>query len=394
MDSMRETIIIIDDDIINLTVAADALTDKYNVFTVPSGKKLFQLLERVMPDLILLDIEMPEMNGYEIIKELKGSENTEPIPVIFLTGMIDPQSELEGLDLGAIDYITKPFSKQLLLKRIEVHLFVEAQKKKLKADNRSLTHEVSEKAKTVFELQNAILKTVAELVECRDSITGGHIERTQSYLKILTDAMKKHGIYTEELDKWDINLFIMSSQLHDVGKISIKDSILMKPSALTDEEFNEMKKHAVYGENIIRNIEKKTRENAFLEYAKILAVSHHEKWDGSGYPHGLKGKAIPLQGRLMAIADVYDALTNDRPYKKAFSHEDSVEIIIKGSGTQFDPALCDIFLKYEDEFNKISRMNNQNISAGHGWTTGDNPLLAAVTDIIALRGGTANNPHE
>ena len=352
-DAKLKKIIMVDDDITNLNVARNALISKYDIFTVPSGKKLFQLLEKLIPDLILLDIEMPEMDGYEVIARLKNSKIFADIPVMFLTAKIDPESEIAGLSMGAIDYITKPFSSPLLLKRIEVHLLVEFQKKELIHYNNNLEYIIAEKTKTVYEMQSVLLKTVAELVDCRDNITGGHIERTQRYLKLLIDTLLNSNVYTEEIKTWDIDLLIMSSQLHDVGKISIKDEILMKPDKLSYEELEEIKKHAVVGVNIIKKIEEKTKENAFLRYAETLAGTHHEWWDGSGYPKGLKGKEIPLLGRLMAIVDVYDALTNERPYKKAFSHEASVEIIKEGMGTQFDPQLEEIFLKAEKEFKSI-----------------------------------------
>ena len=352
-DSNFSKIIIVDDDITNLTVAKNALTDRYIVYTAPSGAKLFQLLEKLTPDLILLDIEMPEMNGYEVIKNLKKKEKTTDIPVIFLTTIIDPLSEVKGLSLGAIDYITKPFSRELLLKRIELHLLVAEQRKELKDYSEGLEKMLSKKSKAVFGLQNAILKTVAELVESRDNITGGHIERTQEYLTMFVNLLFKNGIYIDVISKWDINLFIMSSQLHDVGKIAIKDSILMKPGKLTKDEFNEMKKHTIYGIDIIKKIEVSTPESVFLKHAEIMAGSHHEKWDGSGYPNGIAGENIPLQGRLMAIVDVYDALTNLRPYKEKFSHEDSMEIIKHGREKHFDPVITDIFLRYEKEFKRV-----------------------------------------
>jgi len=242
---------------------------------------------------------------------------------------------------------------------------------------------VSKKTETVFELQNAILKTVAELVESRDNITGGHIERTQEYLALFIDFLLNHDIYTNELAEWDINLFIMSSQLHDVGKISIKDDILMKPGKLTHAENEEMKEHTIHGIKILEKIEGSTPESAFLKHAKILAGSHHEKWDGTGYPFGLKGTEIPLQGRLMAVVDVYDALTNDRPYKKAYTHEESVEIIRNGSGVQFDPALTDVFLEHEKEFKRV--MNNSMIIAAqreHNNISGksESHTVAAIMD--------------
>jgi len=353
MESNRYKIIIVDDDMTNLMVVRSAMTDFHDVFTVPSGKKLFQLLEKVIPDMILLDVEMPEMNGYETMEILKSEDNTAGIPVIFLTAAIDPISEIKGLNLGAVDYITKPFSRELLLKRIDVHMLVEKQRKELLNYSQNLEVMVSQKTQAVFGLQNAILKTVAELVESRDNITGGHIERTKSCLSLFVDILLKQGVYVEELSKWDINLFVLSSQLHDVGKISIKDQILTKSGKLTDEEIEEMKKHTVYGMNIIKKIEARTPESVFLKHARIMAGSHHEKWDGSGYPFGLKGSDIPLQGRIMAIIDVYDALTSERPYKKAFSHEDSVDIIRSGIGTSFDPLLGDVFVQNEKEFRRV-----------------------------------------
>jgi putative two-component system response regulator len=318
------------------------------------------LLEKVSPTLILLDIEMPEMDGYEVIRILKGDDRTAHIPVIFLTARIEPENEIKGLSLGAIDYITKPFSSELLVKRIDLHIQFDKQKKELLRLNTYLESEVDKKTKTVLELQNTILKTIAELVESRDSITGGHIERTQHYLKMLVEFLIASGVYADELNSWDINLFIMSSQLHDVGKISIKDDILMKPGELTDEEFEEMKKHTVFGVDIIKRIERNTTDNDFLHDAEMLAGSHHEKWNWKGYPTGAKGLEIPLQGRLMAIIDVYDALTNERPYKNALTHEEAIEIIRDENGTHFDPYICDVFLEHENDFKdvKANKFNN------------------------------------
>jgi putative two-component system response regulator len=352
METAYDKIILVDDNPSNLRTGKNVLSEKYEVYTVPSAAKLFDLLEDIKPAMILLDIEMPEMNGYETIKILKDGENTKDIPVIFLTGKTDTDNELEGLTLGAIDYITKPFMPPLLLKRIEVHLLVEAQKKTLEAQrkelknfNDNLQKMVDEKTKTVLELQDAILKTVANLVESRDDITGGHIERTQQGVAILVEALRNHPVFGEEVADWDLKLLLQSSQLHDVGKIAISDRILQKPGKLEPEEFEEMKKHTSFGVQIIEQIEASTSTSDFLKYAKIFAGTHHEKWNGSGYHHGLAGEDIPLQGRIMALADVYDALTSARPYKKAFSHEEAIRIIQEGKGTQFDPALTDIFIE-------------------------------------------------
>ena len=213
---------------------------------------------------------------------------------------------------------------------------------------------VNNKTRAVVELQNAVLKTMAELVESRDYITGNHIERTQGYLQILIDALQTSGLYSEEVSKWDIALVLQSAQLHDVGKVAIDDAILRKPEKLTDEEFEKIKTHTVFGEKIIEKIKLNTTEHTFLEHARILASTHHEKWDGSGYPKGLKGLAIPLQGRLMAIADVYDALVSERSYKEAYSHAEAVTIIKNDSGIHYDPDLVTIFLSVADKFNEVA----------------------------------------
>jgi len=378
----HETIIVVDDDITNLTAAKSTLSQKYNVITAPSGEKLFLLLEKVTPELILLDVEMPGLNGYSVMEMLKNKEKTAHIPVIFLTAKIDPESELRGLNLGAVDYITKPFSRELLVKRVDLHIIFEQQRKELLKYNLSLESEVDKKTRTVLELQNAILKTVAELVERRDNVTGGHIERTQYYLKLLVDILIEHDVYTDELLTWDIDLLVMSSQLHDVGKISIKDEILMKPGRLTPEEFEEMKKHSIYGEEIIRKIEKSTTENDFLLFAEIMAGSHHEKWNGKGYPRGLKGEDIPLQGRLMSIVDVYDALTDERPYKKAFSHEKSIGIIRDEKGEHFDPYIAELFLLHHEAFEKKEKIDEVSARYSEGLHT----TIKMITNTVGARG--------
>jgi len=213
--------------------------------------------------------------------------------------------------------------------------------------NNNLQELVSEKTAKVTKLQESILKTMAGMVEYRDNLTGGHIGRTQHTVKLLLDEIKRQELYSDTIDKWDISLILQSTQLHDVGKIAINDSILKKPGPLTTEEFDEMKKHVLYGLRIIERIETESGESDLLKYAKIFAFTHHEKWDGSGYPNGLCGEKIPLQGRIMAIADVYDALISDRPYKKAMTHEEAVKIITDGKGAHFDPALTDLFLNIE-----------------------------------------------
>ncbi|MDR3364206.1 MAG: response regulator [Clostridiales Family XIII bacterium] len=352
---IRKKIILVDDNMTNLTAGKNMLKEQYEVFPVPSGAKLFELLAHVVPDLFLLDVEMPEMNGYDAIRKLKADKRLVDIPVIFLTAKNDEGSELEGLRLGAIDYVTKPFSAPLLLKRIENHLLISDQRKELKDFNENLQLMVYNKTAQVVELQNAVLSTVAEMVEFRDELTGGHVERTQQYLKLLLDRMIRDNLHTEETSTWDLAFLLPSAQLHDVGKIAISDTILNKPGKLTDDEFAIMKNHPTVGVDAIKRIEKNTSENDFLHHAEIFAGTHHEKWDGSGYPLGLKGEEIPLQGRMMAIADVYDALISIRPYKKPMSAETARKIIEEGSGVHFDPALVKIFLEVEDGFAAIAK---------------------------------------
>jgi putative two-component system response regulator len=354
MENKRQKIMLVDDNLANLVMGKNMLKDAYEVYTIPSGAKLFEIMERITPALILLDVMMPEMDGYQAIKKLKADDRWADIPVIFLTSMSDEHSELEGLSLGAIDYVHKPFSAPLLLTRIANHLLLVSQKKELKNYNDNLQEMVEKKTAQVFELQNSVLATVAEMVEFRDNLTGGHVTRTQKYLQVLVDKMLEQKIYHQEVATWNLNFFIQSAQLHDVGKIAISDAILNKPGKLTAEEFEEMKKHVNFGVEAIAKIAEKTSEHAFLHHASIFAGTHHEKWDGTGYPNGLKGPEIPLEGRLMAIADVYDALISKRPYKEPMPVEQANSIIVNGRNTHFDSALIDVFLLVADKFAEIA----------------------------------------
>ena len=360
MGNIRNKIILVDDNMSNLTMGKSILQPFYKTYPAPSATTLFEMLENMIPDLILLDIEMPEINGFEAIKKLKADERFKDIPVIFLTVKNDEKSELEGLELGAVDYVSKPFSAPILLKRIANYILIEHQKKdlfdsKAQIENyaNNLEMKVKQKTKEVLKLKNAILTTLANLVEFRDENTGGHITRTMMYLAALLNEMFRKKIYFEEISKWNMETILPSSQLHDIGKIAISDLILNKPGELTPEEFEIMKTHVNVGVEAIRKMILSTRRNVFLNQTMTIAKTHHEKWDGSGYPAGLKGKAIPLEGRLMAIADVYDALVSERPYKKALTHEEASRIIDDGSGSHFDPTLVEVFHGVKDEFATI-----------------------------------------
>jgi putative two-component system response regulator len=362
----RKTVFLVDDDLTNLTVGISALEERYDVLTLSSGELLLKMLGKSIPDLILLDVEMPGMNGYDTIRAIKGNPATAAVPVIFLTAKSDGGSELEGLSLGAVDYIVKPFSAALLLKRIEIHLLLETQTRELMVQqaelvrfNSNLQELVDAKVKTVVELQDTLLMAMAELVECRDDVTGRHIERARGYLAALIEAMRTQGLFAAEVSTWNVKLVLQSAQLHDVGKIAVKDGILNKLGKLSNDEFEEIKKHAAFGGALLEKIIRHTSERAFLEYAKIFALTHHEKWDGSGYPRGLRGEEIPLLGRLMAIADVYDALRSARPYKEAYSHEEAVKIIWDGRGKHFDPRLVDLFMSISGEFARIADAHSE-----------------------------------
>jgi len=334
-----KTIIAVDDQHFNLTEIELALEEQYRILTASSAQRMFAILEKVRPDLILLDIEMPEMNGFEAIKQLKNNEVHSQIPVVFLTGRTDEATESQGLKLGAVDFITKPFCKPVLINRVQIHLDIDGL-------IRERTAQLKQKEQEVREIRNAIVSVVSDMVESRDEVTGGHIERTTSYTALLINTLQEKKIYIDEMKDWNITSAVASAGLHDVGKMAVSDLILNKPDKLTNEEFEEMKKHVLKAEMIIDRIIKRTGgKDAFLVHAKLFAGHHHEKWNGMGYPRGLKGEGISLQGRIMAVADVYDALVSDRPYKKAFSHEKAVEIIMEDAGKHFDPKIAEVFLK-------------------------------------------------
>ncbi|MCL1828256.1 MAG: response regulator [Oscillospiraceae bacterium] len=345
---MQKTIFVVDDSATNLSTAEKVLENHYRVITLSSAVKMFTILEKVTPDLILLDIEMPDMSGFEAMKRLKSGDSYSEIPVIFLTALTDAVNEAHGIELGAVDFIVKPFSEPVLLNRIKNHLSIDEL-------IRERTTQLRERTEKLVQLQSGIVYGMADLVESRDANTGGHIDRTTEYYKILLDAMYAHGIYPDDIRDWNPEAVVSSAHLHDLGKICIPDSILNKPGLLSRDEFNIMKGHAAEGERIIDKMATRTGEAEFWQYAKMCAGYHHERWDGSGYPYGLSGSKIPLPGRIMAIVDVYDALTSDRPYKQAFSSDEAMHTIRDDSGKHFDPLVAELFyeIKSRIEAEKI-----------------------------------------
>ncbi|MDR0466472.1 MAG: response regulator [Deltaproteobacteria bacterium] len=346
-------IMVTDDSEVNLLVVKAALQESCKVLTAGSAELMLEALEWAKPDLILLDVSMPGMSGFEALGVLKARPETRDIPVIFLTVMNDDASELKGLELGAVDYIAKPFSPPLLRKRVELNLLLQKQKSELHHFNDNLLSLVEEKTRTISKLQNKLLESMADIIEGRDGVTGAHNAKMRQFLRILLTAVVKSGLWPEETSAWDIELLCQSCQLHDIGKIAVSDDILKKPGKLTAEEFAVIRRHTVRGVAFIEKMEDGEAGSDFLRYAKIFAGYHHERWDGTGYPYGLSGESIPLLGRLMAIVDVYEALTAERPYKKPFGHDDAVRIVIDGKGTHFDPALVGLFEENAEMFRKV-----------------------------------------
>ena len=338
---MQKTIFVVDDNDTNLAVAKNVLKEHYQVMTMPSAAKMFVMLEMVAPDLILLDIEMPEMDGFDVMRRMKTNESYSNIPVIFLTGKSDALSEIRGFQLGAVDFITKPFTAPIMLNRIKTHLHID--------------EIIRERTAQTKQLKNAIVFSFADIIERRDHNTGGHIDRTSQYIEILVNAMIERGVYFDSLKSMNLESLISSARLHDVGKIGISDEILNKTAKLSDEEFEIMKKHSIEGEEIINQIASRAKDDEFLRNAKLFAGYHHEWWDGTGYPYGLRETRIPLQGRIMAVVDVYDALVSERPYKQPFTEEEAVKIIKEGAGSHFDPIIVDVFLEVADRFKIISK---------------------------------------
>ena len=347
-EKQSQTILLVDDNATNLQLLRETLDGLgHKMLIAKDGKKALSIARKALPDLILLDIMMPEMDGYEVCRHLKAEDTTSCIPVIFLTALEDSEDEAKGLELGAVDYITKPIVPVLVRARVKNHLELKNYRDKLES-------RVAERTRELALTQAVMIEGLATLAEYRDPETGGHIKRTQNYVKALAQKLKDHPNFSHELNDEAIELLYQSAPLHDVGKVGVPDSILLKPGKLTDEEFEEMKMHTVFGNDALKITEHKLGKSHFLHYAREIAYTHQEKWDGSGYPQGLKGEEIPLSGRLMALADVYDALISKRVYKPPFPHEKAVAIITEGKGSHFDPDVVDVFLELEGTFRNIA----------------------------------------
>ncbi len=352
----RPVILVVDDTPDNLTLMAELLQDRYAIKVANNGERALRVAAGTPPpDLILLDIMMPDMDGLEVARRLRADPATRDIPFIFLTARSQIEDERQGFELGAVDYITKPVSPPILLARVHTHLTLKAAKDFLKDQNAYLENEVQRRTQEVSMIQDVTIMAMASLAETRDNETGNHIRRTQNYVRILARQLQGHPRFAAFLSDANIELLYKSAPLHDIGKVGIPDRILLKPGKLTPEEFEIMKTHTTLGRDAILHAEVRLNSpNTFLRFARDIAYAHQEKWDGSGYPLGLRGDEIPVSARLMAVADVYDALISRRVYKPPFPHEQAVQIISEGRGKHFDPDMVDAFLQVAEDFRSIA----------------------------------------
>ncbi len=365
----QANILIVDDEATNLAVFSQLLTPAYQVRACKSGEQaLYIMRNRHLPDLVLLDVMMPGMDGYAVLAQLQEDHALKDIPVIFITALSGIEDEESGLQRGAVDYITKPVKPAILLARVKTQLALKQARDLLKQHNLHLEAEVARRTRENILVQNISLSVILELAETRDNETGHHITRTQAYVELLGRELQKQPAFAALLDGAQLGIMVKAAPLHDIGKIGIADRILLKPGKLDAAEWAVMQTHTTIGARTLRraldravyaNIEttQESRPEALvvLDVASVIAQSHHERWDGAGYPEGLAAHAIPLAARLMALADVYDALTTARVYKAAWSHEQALAYILEQRGRHFDPAVVDAFVAVQDSFIAIQQ---------------------------------------
>jgi putative two-component system response regulator len=331
---------VVDDNLAILKQISSFLADDYQVLLAKSGPLALQICIREKPDVILLDVEMPEMDGFDVLTQLKTNPYLNRIPVIFLTAHHDAEAETRALESGARDFITKPVEKRILLHRIELHL--------------KLASYQAHTEQTVMSLSDNIAISFAEAIECRDENTGGHVIRTSKYVDVLGNKLIEDGVFPDDINPAELQEMVRAAPLHDIGKIAISDMILLKPGRLDGAEFLTMKRHSEIGAAILNRMYRRMPAQHYLYYASLIAGSHHERYDGTGYPNGLSGDNIPLCGRIMAVADVYDALVDDRVYRKGMGHAQASSLIIESSGTHFDPRVVEAFKITQNQIAEIA----------------------------------------
>ncbi|GHU53156.1 two-component system response regulator [Clostridia bacterium] len=354
MERVKPNILVVDDDPIILNSVLAILRDNYTLCPLNSGTTALDYLRQRTPDLIMLDYHMPGVGGLDVLKEIQKDNRLKEIPVIFLTALSEGDGEVKAMRAGAADYIIKPIKPEVLVARVRVQIELVEHKKHLEKLVDERTIELKSVNSKLKAREDITLSLLARLTDMRDEETGDHIIRTTAYTKIIADNLIDCRIKGYNLVPDEVNEIVSCSKLHDLGKIAIPDNILLKEGKLTDEEFDVIKKHPVYAEQFFTEfMDKMPTGDTFLKTALDIAYNHHEKWNGKGYPRGISGEAIPLSGRIVAIADVYDALTTERPYKKAFTHDQAFDIITTDSGTHFDPLLVDVFRRKAQQFNSI-----------------------------------------
>lgn len=347
---MNKIVLLVDDDVTSLKQAGNILEKHFRVASAISGKAAFKYLEKNTPNLILLDLNMPEMDGYEVMEQLNAHPEYRKIPVIFLSAMQTPQSEARCLSSGAVDFVSKPYVPQVLISRVQRTLELYEYRNSLESRVEKQALDIMHHDEQIEEIQNAVILGMANLIEERDSGTGHHVKNTLTYVRMLTNALRERKIYPEILTEEYSEMLVKVAPLHDVGKIKITDLILQKPGKLSDDEFRIMQNHTRYGADIMEDILGGVEDAKYMMIARDVALYHHERWDGNGYPDGLRGDEIPLSARIMAIADVFDAISQDRVYHRGIRSIDTVlSIIEESSGTQFDPKITEVFLSLKDQ---------------------------------------------
>lgn len=353
----RPTILVVDDTPANLVLLSGLLSPSYRVQLAPSGAKALELARRQSPDLIVLDIMMPELDGYEVCRRLKDDAGTKDIPVLFLSALNQAEDESRGFECGAADFIHKPFNATTVLARVATQLQAKSWRDALNQRNHWLQTELQSRLAEVDQLREATLHVMVSFAEFRDEQTGHHVRRTQEYVRTLARWLSAQPDSGVRLGDEDIDHIARSAPLHDIGKVAIPDSILLKPGRLSAEEMGVMRTHSMKGWEMLRRAAERLGQQGslFLHYGMEIARHHHERWDGAGYPDRLAGGDIPLSARLMAVADVYDALISRRPYKDAMSHDAARAYIEAHSGTHFDPQIVAALGAMHGEMQRIAR---------------------------------------
>jgi len=361
--SAQASVLVVDDSEMNREVLLRRL-DKMGlkITEASNGEEALTEMEKKSFDLVLLDIMMPVMDGYETLERMQKKANLKRIPVIMITALDDVDSAVRCIDMGAVDYITKPFNPTLLQSRVSASLerkrlsdIEEVRRQQIELNNEYLSEKVREKVEEISRSQLAAIFAMSKLAESRDPETGEHLERMREYCKVLAEQLARTSKYGSIITNEFVESVYAASPLHDIGKVGVDDSVLLKPGKLTEEEWVQMKLHPIIGAETLREVDRQHPGNIFIRTGIEIAESHHEKWDGSGYPHKLAGEVIPLSARILALGDVYDALTSKRCYKDAFSHEKSLSIILEGNGSHFDPDVVDAFKETEAEFMRIRK---------------------------------------